>query len=106
MDRRLIKVFPILFAVLFGLASCTSATPYVFKEGEFNRESQTFNKKPDDIAEVKICYNRGSTNTETLRSMAQQKCGLYGKRARFQKRDILHCPLATPIMVTFLCLVP
>ncbi len=102
----MIKVFPILFAVLFGLASCTSATPYVFKEDEFNRKSPTFNKKPDDIGEVKICYNKGLTTAETLRSIAQKECGLYGKRARFQTRDILHCPLATPIMVTFLCLVP
>ena len=106
MGRRLIRTLPVIFVVLLGLSACSKAAPYVFKEGEFNRNSPTFNKRPDDINKVQICYNKGSTTPEVVLEMAGNECGLYGKRANFQKQDVLHCPLLTPVMATFSCIKP
>ena len=104
MGRSSSKTLPVIFVVIFLLSACSRATPYVFKEGEFNRNSPTFNKTPDDISKVQICYNKGSTTPAVVLEMARNECGLYGKRANFQKQDVLHCPIVTPVMATFLCL--
>ena len=71
MKCRLTQILPFMFVVLFGLSACYSSDPYVFKEGEFNRNSPTFNKVPDDIDKVEICYNKDSTTPEVLRVMAK-----------------------------------
>ena len=60
-----------MFIVLFGLSACYSSGPYVFKEGEFNRNSPSFNKVPDDIDKVQICYNKYLTTPKALQEMAQ-----------------------------------
>ncbi len=106
MGRRLTKTLPVIFGLLLGLSACSRAAPYVFKEGEFDRNSPTFNKTPDDIDKVQICYNKNTTKPGFLQKIARNECSRYGKRARFQKQDILHCPLVTPVMATFLCLRP
>ena len=106
MGCRFTKTLPLIFVVLLGLSACSRAGPYVFKKGEFDRNSPAFNKMPDDIKKVQICYNKDSTTPEVLLEMARNECGLYGKRPYFQKQDLLHCPLLTPVMATFLCLRP
>ena len=95
-----------MFVVLFGLSACHSSGPYVFKEGEFNRNSPTFSKVPDDIDKVQICYNKDSTTPVVLLDMAKNECGRYDKQPRFRRHDLLHCPLVTPVMATFSCVRP
>lgn len=106
MAVRLTEKLPFIFVLLLGLSACSRATPYVFKEGEFDRNSPSFNKVPDDIDKVQICYNKYLTTPQALQEMAQSKCGLYDRLAYFYKQDILHCPLVTPVIATFLCLRP
>ena len=106
MKCRLTQTLLFMFIVLFGLSACHSSGPYVFKEGEFNRNSPTFNKVPDDIDKVQICYSTDSTTPDVLRGMAKDECGRYGKRPLFQRQDLLRCPLVTPVMATFSCVRP
>lgn len=106
MFRRYFKNWPALIAGVIFLTACETEQPYVFKEGEFDRSSPEFNKKPDDMDQVRICYNRRATTPEALLAMARKECGLYGKRALFQKHEFLQCPIATPARVTFQCLKP
>ena len=103
MRCRLTKTLPFIFIVLFELSACSRSAPYVFKEGEFDRNSPNFNKMPDDIDKVQICYNKDSATTKVLLDMAKNECGRYGKRPYFQKQELLHCPLVTPVMATFSC---
>ena len=100
------KTILVFFAAFVVLSACTSEKLYVFNKDEFNRNSPSFNKKPDDISKIEICYNKTSTTPEAVIELARKECGNYGKQARFHKQDILHCPLYTPIRATFLCLDP
>ena len=103
MRSPLTKTLPVIFAALLGLSACSRSAPFVFKEGEFNRNSPSFNKTPEDIDKVQICYNKASTKPEVLLDMAEKQCGRYGKRPHFQKQEFLYCPLVTPVMATFSC---
>ena len=106
MKCRLTQTLPFMFIALFGLSACYGSGPYVFKELEFNRNSPTFNKMPDDIDKVEICYSKNSTTPDVLLGMAKDECGRYGKRPLFQRQDLLRCPLVTPVMATFSCVRP
>ena len=106
MQRNGMKVFILTVVVVFIAVGCTSSNPYIYKFNEFNRESTDFNRIPKDRKSIKICYSKLSTKLSDLQKMAQKECGLYGKVARFQEHDFLHCPLTTPTGATFSCLRP
>ena len=106
MFRNGMKIFILTVVVVFIAAGCTTSNPYIYKPNEFNRASPDFNRIPKDRKSIKICYSKSSTKLSDLQKMAQKECGLYGKIARFQKHDFLHCPLMTPTGATFNCLRP
>ena len=101
-----VKIFILTVVVVFIAAGCTTSNPYIYKPNEFNRASPDFNRIPKDRKSIKICYSKVSTKLSDLQKMAQKECGLYGKIARFQEHDFLHCPLMTPTGATFNCLRP
>ena len=98
------NVFVIL--VLLFVTSCATGDPYIFKHGEFNRTSPSFNVIPKDRKSVKICYSEISSDLNILQALAGKECGVYGKIAKFEKEDFLHCPILTPSGATFLCIRP
>ena len=106
MHRNGVKIFILTVVAVFLTAGCTMSNPYVYKHNEFDRTSPDFNRTPKDRKSIKICYSKLSTKLSDLQKMAQKECGLYGKIARFQEHDFLHCPLMTPTGATFNCLRP
>ena len=106
MHPNRMKIVILMVVVVFIAAGCTTSNPYIYKHNEFKRESPDFNRIPKDRKSIKICYSELSTKLSDVQKMAQNECGLYGKVARFQEHDFLHCPLMTPTMATFNCLRP
>jgi len=86
-----------------AIAACGETRPYVYKRGEFNRESDTFNKEPEDRVSVTICYNELATTPEVVFELANTECGKYAKRARSTYQSFGDCPLATPVEAHFVC---
>lgn len=86
-----------------AIAACGETRPYVYKSGEFNRESDTFNKEPEDRVSVTICYNELSTTPEVVFELAGTECGKYAKRARPTHQSFGDCPIATPVEAHFAC---
>ena len=84
-------------------AACAAPEAYVFKSGEFNRDSKTFGKEPDNLSSVTICYNKMGTRSEIISKMAVKECGKYGKKAIFFKQTLNLCPLFTPISAVYDC---
>ena len=91
-------------AVVAALAGCGATEPYVYKKDEFNRNSKTFNKEPEDRSEVTICYNGVGTSDKRLADMAGQDCAKFGKTARREEETFGVCPLLTPIEARFACI--
>ena len=92
-------------AVLVVLAMVLGAcgAPYVYKKGEFDRESETFGKEPEDRNFVTICYSHWESTPEEALEIAEAECGKFGKTARFADQRFYRCPLNTPIEATFAC---
>ena len=95
------RVFSLIAA--FMAAACAAPEAYVFKSGEFNRDSKTFGKEPDNLKSVAICYNKMGTSSEIISKMAVEKCGKYGKKAIFFEQILNLCPLFTPIAAVYDC---
>ena len=87
----------------FLAAACAAPEAYVFKSGEFNRDSKTFGKEPDNLSSVTICYNKMGTRSEIIFKMAVEECGKYGKKAIFFEQTLNLCPLFTPIAAVYDC---
>jgi len=88
------------------LAACGPVEPFVFKKGEFDRDSLYFNREPEDISEVMICYRKGGTTPQAVASLAEQRRADYGKVARPRGHSFLDCPLLTPAGAVFDCVAP
>ena len=101
-----VKNLILTVVVIIIATGCETSVPYIFKPNEFNRASTDFNRTPKDRKNIKICYSRFSSKLSDLQNMAQKECGAYGKIARFQEHDFLHCPIMTPSGATFNCLRP
>ena len=97
------KLFLLSFILILLAPACTSNDPYIFDPHEFNRDSLQFGKISKDLKSVKICHKKGVTERNKITKIAQQKCSEYGKIARFEKQDFLHCPILTPSGAIFLC---
>ena len=106
MHSKTIKIGILMFVVVFIATGCTTSSPYIYKPNEFNRTSPDFNKIPKDRKSIKICYSELATELSDVQKLAQKECGLYGKFARFQEYDFLHCPLMTPTGAAFNCFRP
>jgi hypothetical protein len=93
-------------AILLMTAGCGVTDPFLYTEREFDRSAAGFGVEPADIAEVAICYSRLATSDVTVRQMAEERCGQFGKTARYRKVGWGDCPLATPTRAVFDCIAP
>ncbi len=80
-------------AALGSVAACSPPPPYVYKENEFDRADETFNKPLDVTEGVTICYNSQSTTAGEVRAMAEAACREGGGLARFVEHVHADCPL-------------
>ena len=103
MVRTAQNLFLLIIALILLAPACTSSDPYIFDAHEFNRGSLNFDKISKDLKSLKICHKKGVTERKQIIKIAQQKCSEYGKIARFEKQDFLHCPILTPSGAMFLC---
>ena len=99
--RNALRIFSLIAA--FTAAACAVPEAYVFKSGEFNRNSKTFGKELDKLSSVTICYNKMGTRSEIISKMAVKECGKYGKKAIFFEQTLNLCPLFTPISAVYAC---
>jgi len=94
-------LFPIM--ICLGLAACSSAAPYVFKSGEFNRDVSGFGQPEKEITSVTVCYSSAGGKSEQVRQLASGRCAEFGKKSRFTHQDLKTCPLLTPVAAHFSC---
>ena len=99
--RNVLRIFSLIAA--FMAAGCAAPGADVFKSGEFNRDSKTFGKEPNNLSSVTICYNKMGTSSEIISKMAVEECGKYGKKAIFFEQTLNLCPLFTPIAAVYYC---
>jgi hypothetical protein len=99
-DLRLVVL---CLSLAITIAACSETRPYVYMKGEFDRESDTFNKEPEDRDSVTICYNKLNATPEVVFELASTECGRYAKRARATHQDFGDCPIATPVEAHFAC---
>lgn len=105
MKRQLAFRIAVLGIALLA-AACSRVEPYMYEEGQFNRDEQDFGKQKKDIDHVGICYNKSGTNPGALVAMAKKECAKFGKVARYRNQDMLICPLNAPVYIIFDCLKP
>ncbi len=98
---RTIRTVATVLVLAMGLSAC--GPPYVYKKAEFDRESDTFGKQPEDRDFVTICYSEWESTPEQALEIAETECGKFGKAARFADQRFFSCPLSTPIEATFAC---
>ncbi|GAB6053889.1 hypothetical protein JCM17960_27090 [Magnetospira thiophila] len=79
-------------ALLILTAGCSLPPPYVYKQGEFDRASASFNKPLDVHPGVVVCYNENSTTPSEVRKLAQQACATEGGKAAFVTHVYDKCP--------------
>ena len=105
--NRMLGIRPLLMIMSLGTAflaaACAVPEAYVFKSGEFNRDSKTFGKEPVDLSSVTICYNKIGTKPGIISKLAVGECGKYGKEAVFLEQKLNLCPLFTPIAAVYNC---
>lgn len=101
-------VLRLLFVVvsLASLTACAAQEPFVFAEGEFDRERVGFGQPIADRDDVTICYASNATSPKTVQTLAAKACGAVGKRAVFKGHGERLCPLLTPAAAEFSCVAP
>ena len=87
------------------LAGC-SASPFVYKDNEFDRSAPDFAGEPENISAVTVCYSKVNTAPEDVLDVAQAECAKVGKKPRFSNQDYENCPLLTPVSARFTCIKP
>lgn len=93
-------------AVVLLLSACGILDPYLYRPGEFNRESVEFNTEPADITEVSVCYQGLLTSRETVFALAEQRCAEFDRTAEFISTRYGQCPLLTSAQARFACIRP
>lgn len=93
-----------LVALVLLVEGCSFPQPYVYREREFDRTLRTFNQDLPDLKEAVVCYNSRNTTPETVRTLAEDACGHYGKKAEFTGHRSLACPLLVPSGARFACI--
>ena len=92
----------VLFLVLAGC----SASPFVYKDNEFDRTAPGFAGEPGVIASVMVCYSNVNTAPEDVLDVARAECAKAGKKPRFSRQGYKDCPLLTPVSALFACVKP
>lgn len=92
--------------VLVLLSACGVFDPYLYRPGEFNRESPGFNTEPADITEVSVCYQGLTTSRESVFALAEQRCREFDRTAEFISTRYGQCPLLTSTQARFACIRP
>ena len=87
------------------LAGC-SASPFVYKDNEFDRSAPGFAVEPDDIGAVTVCYSNVDTSPEDVLNVARAECAKAGKTPLFGSQGYEKCPLSTPVSAHFTCVKP
>ncbi len=97
----LLRAVTTVLVLALGLSAC--GPPYVYTPAEFDRESDSFGKQPEDRDFVTICYSEWESSPEQALEIAENECGKYGKSARVADQRFFNCPLTTPVEATFAC---
>ncbi len=92
-----------LLSIALLASACAGPDAYLHIDGEFNRESPTFAKKPENIDSVTICYNKSGTKPEIIVNMARAECARFNKKAEFRRQTLNVCPLVTPVGAIYDC---
>ena len=87
---------------LLVLAGCGGA-PYVYIEGEFNRQSDYYLNGAENEDAVTVCYSKRRTTPTEVSRLAVAQCKRFGKRAVFSKTSYSQCPLTTPAAAIYDC---
>ena len=102
-STTIMKLLPLLVALLVAACSTTDEGAYIFHDGEFNRASDDFAKTPQDIDSVTICYNKYGTKPGKIATMAKHERGRVNKKSVFIRQSSNTCPLFTPVAAIFNC---
>ncbi len=94
----------VLFAIL--VAGCGVTEPYEFRPGEFDRDNPEFRKEPEVLTEVAFCYSGLATSQLTIDAEAEARCNSRGRTAQFRDFSYVSCPLMTPVLATYDCVMP
>ena len=100
---RLLSPWTVVLCLV--LAGC-SASPFVYKDNEFDRTAPGFAGEPGDIAAVMVCYSSVNTAPEDVLDVARAECAKAGKKPRFTSQGYEKCPLMTPVSSHFACVKP
>ncbi len=84
-------------------AACAAPPPYVYRENEFDRGDDRFNRPLDVTDGVTVCYNSQSTSPGEVRALAEAACRDGGGRARFVGHVYEGCPLLLVSGAHFSC---
>jgi hypothetical protein len=95
-----------IIALMLLVTACGAADPYIYRPGEFNRQSPDFNREPADIAEVSICYQRLATDREDVAALAEERCRQFDRTAEFLGTRYGDCPLLTFSRARYACVLP
>lgn len=95
-----------LILVALAVAACGAVEPNIYVDREFDRTREGFGVRPDDLAEVVVCYNTLWATPEEVADLAVARCAEYGKTARFRDHEYRECPLMTPAGAVYDCAVP
>ena len=95
-----------IIALMLLLSACGAIDPYVYRPGEFNRQSAEFNIEPADISEVSICYQSLVTDRESVVALAEERCREFDRTAELLSTGYGHCPLLTLARARFACVRP
>ena len=96
---------PLTVVLCLVLAGC-SASPFVYKDSEFDRTAPGFAVEPDDIAAVMVCYSSVNTAPEDVLDVARAECAKAGKKPRFSSQGYEDCPLSALVSARFTCVKP
>ncbi len=94
-----------LFGVglVLALSACAAQPPYVFQQGEFQRDSRFYLEGVTDLQEVKVCYTKRGTTPKQVTEVAQNACAQFSKKAIFREQSYRVCPIVTPIAAVYDC---
>lgn len=103
--RRSARLGNLLIAAALAAVAggCGATDPFVYKEGEFNRESSRFNKPLLEGELVYVCYNGFGTTDLDVQRIAAAKCAELGRTAIRVNYEFGRCPLLTPNAEIFRC---
>ena len=89
--------------LVFTVFAACSTPPYVYKGGQYDRLSDGFGRRVNDISNVTICYSKYSATPEDVSKLARDECAGFGKSVRFIEQDYSICPITAPMAALYAC---